>query len=67
MIDKLIVADISPTLSPSTININSFLEKMDSIDMDSLDSDLYKARKQVDEILCELPLLQKVNQIKISG
>jgi len=61
LIDKLIVADISPTISPSTLNIKSFLDKMALVDFKTLDSNLFKARKQVEVFLCELPALKKVN------
>ena len=54
----MIVADITPYISPSTANIGSFLAKMDSIDMTKLDPSLHKARKEVDSILCELPVLK---------
>ncbi len=60
MIDKLIVADIAPSMSPSSKNIESFLEKMNSINMSSLDKNLHKARKEVDLILCEIPILKEV-------
>lgn len=45
-------------MSPSTVNIESFLEKMGSIDMSKLDPSIHKARKQVDILLCELPVLK---------
>ena len=61
LIDKLLVADIAPSLSPSTLNIKQFLNKMNSIDINSLDHSVYKARKQVEERLCEIPLLKSVN------
>jgi hypothetical protein len=60
-IDKLIVADISPTISPSAENIKMYLDKMISIDMSKLDPNLFKARKQVDLKLCELPQLKNVS------
>jgi len=60
LIDKLIVADIAPSMSPSSKNIESFLEKMNSINMSSLDKNLHKARKEVDLILCEIPILKEV-------
>ena len=60
-VHKLIVADISPTISPSHASIHSYLEKMVSIDMSSLDSSsIFAARKQVDTILCELEALNNV-------
>jgi hypothetical protein len=61
------VADIAPSISPSTINIKLYLEKMNSIDINSLDLNLHKARKQVDEILCELPVLKQVFKFQKLG
>ncbi|CAF1014086.1 unnamed protein product [Brachionus calyciflorus] len=58
-VDKIIVADISPSVSPSLINIKSYLDKMRSIDMNELATKIVKARKQVDEQLCQLPSLKK--------
>ncbi len=54
------MADISPTVSPSLINIRVFLQKMLSIDMNSISSNLTEARKQVDQKLCELESLKNV-------
>ena len=36
---------------------------MDSVDLKTLDSNLFKARKQVEDFLCDLPALK---QVKIS-
>lgn len=58
---KLIVADISPSTSPSHASIKTYLDKMISIDMNSLDgSSIFAARKQVDAKLCEVPALNMV-------
>ena len=54
------MADISPTVSPSLINIRVSLQKMLSIDMNSISSNLTEARKQVDQKLCELESLKNV-------
>lgn len=62
-VDQIIVADISPSVSPSLINIKSYLEKMKTIDMNLVGSTLTEARKEIEKILCELPSLKKdVNQ-----
>lgn len=58
-VDQIIVADISPSVSPSLIHIKSYLEKMKSIDMESVGSSLVQARKEIDKILCEIPSLKK--------
>ncbi|RNA09428.1 alpha beta hydrolase domain-containing 11 [Brachionus plicatilis] len=58
-VDQIIVADISPNVSPSLINIKSYLEKMKSIDMNSVGQTLIQARKEIDKILCDLPNLKK--------
>lgn len=63
LVDKLLVADIAPSVSPSTLNIRQFLNKMNSIDLSSLDHSVFKARKQVEEKLCELPALKHVNYL----
>lgn len=59
LIHKLIVADICPSVSPSSKNIQSFLDRMNAVNMSLLNKDLYKAKKEVDLMLCELPVLKE--------
>jgi hypothetical protein len=61
-IDKLIVADISPTLSPSLANIHQIIDKITQVDLGLLGSNIFKARKLADQILCELDILKNVNK-----
>lgn len=47
-------------MSPSLVNVKSFIEKMSTIDMSSLAGlNVISARKQIDQRLCELEALKR--------
>lgn len=65
MINKLIVADIAPSTSPSLKNITAIVQKLSTINLDQFKSvNLHNARKQIDQILCELDFLAKVSFVE---
>jgi pimeloyl-ACP methyl ester carboxylesterase len=59
-LDKIIVADIAPSTSPSLLNISKILEKLCTIDLSEVSSNLFAARKEIDAKLCEVDVLKNV-------